>query len=416
MPKEKFYFTGNSLSRRSLYSAFGSMISGRKKRCLSQSHELLADYFNVSSDQIFLFSAGRMSVYALLKSLKLDSHDEVIVAGYTCVVLTNAVKFAGQPLKYVDINPENFNPNTESLQAMISERTKILILPHNFGITYQDIGKIKEEYPHLVIIEDVAHSFGSKDKAGQLCGTIGDASFFSLEYSKPVTAGMGGIMIINNRNLLPAFKSDFEHIETANTSGAMRILLTLYAMVLSRSKVTSFLHINSMRFLRRSKLGYATSKEEVEGIKPTNYPTRIHPILSCVLVQQLKDIASINVRKREIVSQYAAILSKFKSIQTIDVENAVLIRYPILFGREVSLEQINALRAEAISRGYRFGVWFNDVVHPKGSFRYMYDEGTCKVGEWVSERILNLPVNAFHLPSKKQLAELESMIRKHGIN
>lgn len=416
MAKDRFYFTGNSLSKRSLISALGSIISGGGKKCLAECRQLLADYFHVNPDQVFLFSAGRMSVYAMLKSLKLDPQDEVIVTGYTCVVLTNAVKFSGQPMKYVDIRPDDFNANTDLLRALISENTKVLILPHNFGIPYQDIGKLKEEYPHLVIIEDVAHSFGSKDNNGSLCGTLGDASFFSLEYSKPITAGMGGVMIVNNQKLLPSFQSDFDRIQTAETSGALRILLTLYAMVLSRSKNTSFFHINSMRFLRRSKLGYATSKEEVEGIKPDNYPTRIHPFLTCVLVRQLRDITTINGKKREIIIQYCKLFSKFKSVRFVEIENAILIRYPILFSHEVSLDQINALRKEAISLGFRFGEWFNDVVHPKGSFRYMYSEGSCQVGEWVAERIINLPVNAFHPLNKQELAQLERLIRKHGIN
>lgn len=416
MPKERFYFTGNSLSRRSVFLALGSIIRGKSKKCLGESRELLAEYLRVDPEQVFFFSAGRMSVYAMLKSLRLDPRDEVIVVGYTCVVLTNAVKFAGQPLKYVDIDIANCNADTNLLYELISERTKVLILPHNFGIPYQDIGKIKEDYPNLVIIEDVAHSFGSKDKNGQYCGTIGDVAFFSLEYSKPISSGMGGAMIVNNPKLLPAFQSDFKKTETAKTSVALRILLSLSAMVLMRSKSTSFFYINNLRFMRYSKLGYATSKKEVQGIKPEKYPTRIHPFLSCFLVPQLRDINSINREKIRIINQYSSLLSRFKSIRPIDVENAVLIRYPILFDRNVSLDQINALRAEAISRGFRFGEWFNDVVHPRGSYRYMYNEGSCEVGEFVAERILNLPVNAFHALDEKELSELESLIRKHGIN
>jgi len=416
MPKERFYFTGNSLSRLSVFSALGAIIRGKSKRCLSESRKLLAEHFKVNQNQVFLFSAGRMSVYAMLKSLRLDPQDEVIVVGYTCVVLTNAVKFAGQPLKYVDIDMANCNADTDLLRQMISARTKVLILPHNFGIPYQDIGKIKEEFPHIVIIEDVAHSFGSKDKKGQFCGTIGDAAFFSLEYSKPISSGMGGAMIINNPKLLPAFQSDFKNTETAKTFVALRILLSLSAMVLTRSKKTSFFYINNLRFMRYSKLGYATSKQEVQGIKPEKYPTRIHPFLSCFLVPQLRNISSINRRKTETINQYSNLLSKFKSIQPIDTTSTVLIRYPILFDRTVNLDQINSLRAEAISRGYRFGEWFNDVVHPKGSYRYMYKEGSCEVGEFVAERILNLPVNAFHSLDEKELLELENLIRKHGIS
>jgi len=47
------------------------------------------------------------------------------------------------------------------------------------------------------IIEDSCHAIGSKYKDKEV-GTFGDAAFFSAQWSKPITTGMGGWAVINN--------------------------------------------------------------------------------------------------------------------------------------------------------------------------------------------------------------------------
>ena len=107
---------------------------------------IISEYFEVPEDQVFFYGAGRMSVMGLLKSINVQSDDEVIVAGYTCVVLTNAVKFGGCKVKYVDIRKETLNLDTEKVLSSISDRTRAIIVPHNFGIPYEDIQKLKSQF------------------------------------------------------------------------------------------------------------------------------------------------------------------------------------------------------------------------------------------------------------------------------
>jgi hypothetical protein len=59
------------------------------------------------------------------------------------------------------------------------------------------------------------------------------------------------------------------------------------------------------------------------------------------------------------------------------------------------------------------GEWFNDVVHPKGSFRYGYQEGSCIVGESVSNRIINFPVTVQNQLNNKDLERIREIFNKH---
>src|SRR5689334_1354159 len=51
------------------------------------------------------FGAGRVSLWAILKALGVGAGDEVIVPGYTCVAVPNAVRFAGAQPAFADIDP-----------------------------------------------------------------------------------------------------------------------------------------------------------------------------------------------------------------------------------------------------------------------------------------------------------------------
>lgn len=412
---EYFYFTNNSLSKKGYLLGFLQIILFRSKKSMELTLNLLKDYFRISKEQIFLFSAGRMAVYTLIKTLNLSKNDEVVVAGYTCVVLTNAIKFAGCKIKYVDIENETFNIDLSQLKKTLSPITKILIVPHNFGIPFEAIQEIKQEFPHLIVIEDAAHTFGSKTLNGELCGTIGDASFFSLEYSKPITAGLGGILLINNKALLPEFKKHYQELEIMKGLNVFRLICTLGVYNLTFFKRTSFFQINGIRVLRKLNLIYRTSQKEIDGEIPVNYPTKLNPKLSCFLPYQLKNISRINTEKGSIISSYNKCFSQFENINCIRREDNVLVRYPIYFKDEVSLNTIAAIKNDGRLKGYNFGVWFNDVVHPKGSFRFGYHEGDCKVGEDVSKRIINLPINVNSPLDKKIIEDIAALFIEHGV-
>ena len=86
--------------------------------------------------------------------------------------------------------------------------------------------------------------------------------------------------------------------------------------------------------------------------------------------------------------------------------------------KEVEIQKkrmIEEIKKDALSRGINFGYWFNDVVHPAGSFRYCYEEGACPVGEHIAKRIINLPINANYGHVEKECNDLHELFLKYGI-
>ena len=127
-----------------------------------------------------------MALYAILSSLDIGRGDEVIITGFTCAVVPNAVLRAGAIPVYCDISVDNFGTCSKSLSTLITSRTRVIIAQHTFGIPC-DIDRIAKvaKINGIILVEDCALSLGSKLK-GRSLGTYGDFAIFSTDHSKPI--------------------------------------------------------------------------------------------------------------------------------------------------------------------------------------------------------------------------------------
>lgn len=408
----KLVFTCNSLSKKDFFKSLLYACYTSKTKT-SKIKSLLSGYFGIPQNRFFLFGAARMGIFTYLKGLGLNNEDEVLVPGYTCVVLTNAIKFAGPKVRYVDIKENDVNPSVDQYLKKITTKTKAIVVPHNFGIPFKGISEIRAKHPSLKIIEDVAHSFSSEVE-GRKCGLIGDAAIFSFEYSKPITCGMGGLLIVNDHSL-SNIESFYSKLKNTSNTQAFRLFITLKGHCLARLKFTDALFVNTFRVLSKLGLIYQTSQREINGELPKSYPVKLHSWQKGFLLVQLGNINTINQKKTAIIERYETALASVKAISTLELNNVNMVRYPILFDSSVQLHQIEELKKMGASKGYNFGVWFNDVVHPKGSYRYCYQEGDCANGEKLANRMINLPVNIYRRLSDNDLKEIVNLMNAVGI-
>ena len=70
-----------------------------------------------------------------MKSLNLNKQDEVILPGLTCVVVPNAIIYAGLKPVYVDINTDTYNLDVNLIEQKITKRTKAIIIQNTFGLS-----------------------------------------------------------------------------------------------------------------------------------------------------------------------------------------------------------------------------------------------------------------------------------------
>lgn len=144
---------------------------------------------------------GTTSLEASLRVLEVGPGDEVIVPPYTFIATANAVRLVGATPVFVDIEPDTYNLDIEQVEKAIGKRTKAVIPVHFAGlpVDMDELLPLAQQH-ELLIVEDAAHAHGSTWQ-GQPMGTFGDIGSFSLQQSKNLTAGEGGMVITNDDDL-----------------------------------------------------------------------------------------------------------------------------------------------------------------------------------------------------------------------
>jgi len=177
----------------------------------------------------FAFGAGRMALYVLLEALGLKAGDEVVVPGFTCAVVPNALVYRGLVPVYADIEPVTFNVDPRCVAERVTPRTRALYLQHTFGVTgpVEELRAIADRHG-LVIVEDCAHSLGARHR-GRPHGSLSDAAFFSLDRTKVVNSHSGGVVATDDEVLAARLSELQAALPLPGTSQVRRMLFTFAA-------------------------------------------------------------------------------------------------------------------------------------------------------------------------------------------
>jgi dTDP-4-amino-4,6-dideoxygalactose transaminase len=137
----------------------------------------------------------------------LQPGDEVLATALTCTASNWPILANGLKIKWVDIDPLTLNMDLDDLARKISPTTKAIMLVH-WGGYPNDLDRIKQiqqdAYQRFgfrpAVIEDGAHSFGSKYK-GKCLGNHGNMVMYSLQAIKHITSIDGGILTLPHQEL-----------------------------------------------------------------------------------------------------------------------------------------------------------------------------------------------------------------------
>jgi L-glutamine:scyllo-inosose aminotransferase len=141
---------------------------------------------------------GTVSLEICLRAGGLKYGDEVIVTPYTWLATAGAVVTTNGVPVFADVRASDYTIDPAIVEAKITKKTKAIICVH-LGSSIADLDRLKEiaAKHHLLLIEDCAHMHGAKWR-GKGVGSHGDFGSFSMQSSKLMTAGEGGIVITND--------------------------------------------------------------------------------------------------------------------------------------------------------------------------------------------------------------------------
>ena len=149
---------------------------------------------------------------------ELQPGDEVIVPSYTFVSTALAFLREGAKVVFADSMRRNPNLDAETLEALVTPRTKVIVPVHYAGVAcdMEAVMAVAEKH-HLLVVEDAAQAIDSYYKPQTTnhklqatnhnplipLGSIGHLAAFSFHETKNITAGgEGGLLVVNDERFV----------------------------------------------------------------------------------------------------------------------------------------------------------------------------------------------------------------------
>lgn len=344
--------------------------------------------------EAMLCKNGRSALCLALKAY-FEPGDKVIVNGFTCYAVYEAVIAAGLKPVFVDINREDLNfdidtlanvfrtgpaaasPTTSSKdsagvpQAESSVRVapRGIIIQNSLGnpVDIKKIERFAKEH-NLTIIEDLAHCTGVKYTDGRECGTVGAAAAFSFGKDKSIDTISGGAVVL---------RAPVKH-EIAAPSHIPQLSCHLRARfyplfgILSRG--LSYVHLGGILMRGLAKIHWV-EKSADNRLDLSRRISRFEVKLALAQFKQLKRSGEPPIREFCFVKDRDAVLK------------------------------------ELAHAGYYFdGLWYKQPVSPERYYKKVhFPEKDCPNSVYVAEHIVNLPTYY----ARSDLKRARQIIEKH---
>ncbi|MEU2869676.1 DegT/DnrJ/EryC1/StrS family aminotransferase [Streptomyces olivoreticuli] len=141
---------------------------------------------------------GSAALTITLEALGVGAGDEVLVPGLTWVACASSVLRVGAVPVLVDVEPDTLCMSVAAAEAAITERTRAVMVVHLYGSAVDLDGFTALTRKHgLGLLEDCSHVHGASWD-GRRLGSFGDAAAFSLQQTKLLTSGEGGVAVTSD--------------------------------------------------------------------------------------------------------------------------------------------------------------------------------------------------------------------------
>ncbi|WP_339847495.1 DegT/DnrJ/EryC1/StrS family aminotransferase [uncultured Dokdonia sp.] len=159
--------------------------------------EKLKNFLQVSN--VIAMTNGTLPLQIAIKALNLTG--EIITTPFSYVATTSSIVWEGCTPMFVDIHPEYLTIDENKIEDAITAKTTAIMATHVFGnpCNVKAIQSIAEKY-NLKVIYDAAHCFGVK-YLGESIFNYGDVSTCSFHATKIFHTGEGGAMFCNDTDL-----------------------------------------------------------------------------------------------------------------------------------------------------------------------------------------------------------------------
>lgn len=148
-------------------------------------------------------SSGTAALHIAVAASGIGPGDEVITTPFTDIGTVIGVLFQQAVPVFADLEPYTYQVSARTVEPLITPKTKAIIAVHLGGNPSQlvELKSLAEKHK-LILIEDCAQAWGAKFD-GRSIGTVGHVACFSLQQSKHITCGDGGVVASNDERIGP---------------------------------------------------------------------------------------------------------------------------------------------------------------------------------------------------------------------
>lgn len=315
----------------------------------------------VGANHAVALTSATAGMHLTLLALGVGPGDEVITPSLTWVSTINLITLLGARPVFADIDRDTLMVTRETVEPLLSERTKAIIPVHYAGaaLELEPLRALAAEHG-VALIEDAAHAIGTHYR-GAPVGSPGTA-IFSFHPIKNVTTGEGGIVVTDDQELA-----------------------------------------DRVRRLRFHGLGVDTYEREVQGRSPQsevlepgfkyNLPD-MNAVLGVVQLGRLEDFIE---RRTKLANQYAVELDGVSCVLPLARSQTPGRHAWHLYIVRLDTDRAGMTRADFMSalgeRGIGTGIHFT-AAHQHRFYRDRAESRGAQLPatEWNSSRLLSIPL------------------------
>jgi perosamine synthetase len=237
-------------------------------------------------------SSGTAALHIAVAAAGIAPGDEVITSPITDVGTVIGVLYQQAVPVFADLGRNTYNLDPADVERKVTPRTRAIIAVHLAGNPCDmDALRAIADRHKLALIEDCAQAWGARH-AGRPIGTVGDAACFSLQNSKQVTCGDGGVVASAHPAIGPRLQPFGDKgMDRVKGRGLFELFATNYRMSEPQAAVAAA-QMERVEVIaeKRSRLGAILSAEladapgvEIPAVRPDDrctywfYMARLRP-------------------------------------------------------------------------------------------------------------------------------------------
>ncbi|MCC7375621.1 MAG: DegT/DnrJ/EryC1/StrS family aminotransferase [Verrucomicrobiales bacterium] len=222
-------------------------------------------------------SSGTAALHIAVAAAGIGPGDEVITSPITDMgTVVGTIFQQGVPV-FADLGPTTYNLDPADVERRVTPKTKAIIAVHLCGNPCDLLAlKAIADRHGLILIEDCAQAWGARYR-GEPVGTAGHLACWSLQNSKHVTCGDGGVVASNDERFGPLLQRFGDKGFDRLKGGLYESFATNYRMTEPQAAVaTAQLDRLESIVQRRAHLGERLTRglKDLPGLRPHGVDAR----------------------------------------------------------------------------------------------------------------------------------------------